>query len=169
MAEEKKTTEGTPVVQQEDTPVVQRVETPAVQPEMNNSTARIERLLIEQAKHNKQMLILSRVRTVATVAIAVVILVVVLVTVNLVNSVADDLQGVISVVSQLGDAGALLADLGSLDLSLLDNLGSLDLSMLEGVIEKIDGLDFDSLEENMQILGDGLRALQDQLDGFRLF
>ena len=129
-------------------------------------TGPIEALLKDQARHNKKMLLLSRIRTVAAVTIAAVILTVVLMVASLVNAVADDIQGIVDLASQFGDAGAFL---DGLDLALLDDLGNLDMAMLEETIAKIDQLDFDSLQENMEILGESLRAVQELLEEPRLY
>ena len=140
-------------------------ETPAPAAQENNRIDQIEAFLKEQAKHNKKMLALSRVRTFMSVAITVIILVAVLATAYLVNSIAGDIQGIINVANQLGEAGAMLGELSKVDLSVLEDLGNLDMALLQDTMDRIAQLDFENLEQNMQILGDSLKAVQGALEG----
>ena len=142
---------------------------PAPAAQENNRIDQIEALLKEQVKQNKKMLALARVRTFMSVAITVIILAVVLFTVNFVNSIAGDIQGIINVANQLGEAGAFLGELSNVDLSILEDLGNLDMALLQDTMDRIAQLDFENLEQNMQILGDSLRVVQGLLEMFRLY
>jgi len=116
---------------------------------------KIEKFLKEQAAYNKKMLILSRIRTIAAIATAVIILVVVLMGMNMVNAVTNELQG-IDLTAKLNTAGAIMAD-----------LGSVDLSSLQDTMTKIDRLNLDGLQEKMIVLDENLQALQGLLGGPR--
>ena len=116
---------------------------------------KIDELLKEQAVHNKKMLALARIRTVVTITIAAVIAVVVIMGMSMVNAVTDNLQG-IDLNAKLNTAGAIMAD-----------LGSLDLSTLQETMTKIDRLNLDGLQEKMTVLDENLQALQGLLGGPR--
>jgi len=116
---------------------------------------KIEELLKEQAVHNKKMLALARIRTVVTVAIAAVIAAVMIMGMSMVNAVTENLQG-IDLNAKLNTAGAIMAD-----------LGSIDLSSLQDTMAKIDQLDLGSLQEKMTVLDENLQALQGMLGGPR--
>ena len=116
---------------------------------------KIEQMMKEQAVHNKKILLLARIRTVVTVAVAAVIVAVIIMGMNVANAVTENLQGV-DLNAKLNTAGAILSD-----------LGSLDLSSLQDTMAKIDRLDLDGLQEKMTVLDENLQALQSLLGGPR--
>ena len=116
---------------------------------------KIEELLKEQAVHNKKMLALARIRTVVTIAVAAIIVAVVIMGMGMVNAVTENLQG-IDLNAKLNSASAIMAD-----------LGSLDLSSLQETMTKLDRLNLDGLQEKMTVLDENLQALQGLLGGPR--
>jgi len=123
-----------------------------------NPYAVIEELLRKQARHNRTMLFLASVKTVVILAIAAFMVVAALFVVNFINDLATNLEGALGFVDSLSGIGDVIED-----------LQGFDLTGLNAFIGEIDKLDLESLEENIEMLGDGVRSIQRIVDAFPIF
>ncbi|MDL2237463.1 hypothetical protein LJC56_06505 [Christensenellaceae bacterium OttesenSCG-928-K19] len=126
----------------------------AKEPEREDSLARIEKLLAEQAVHNEKMQRFSKLRTVMVVVAAAVIVVLGFLIYGAVSAMT-------SRVPQLVDTAQEFVEMAEADMNeLFGEISAIDFAGMNDTMEEIGAIDFEGINSSIEGLSAGVEAFR---------